>query len=144
MDFFSDCTTEAQRKERFRKLAKCFHPDHGGISEFMMELQKQWEHDYQTPIDYYSETIRPSYREIREDVQRNIEARIRPLKEYIVICERAIELKNSEIEELKKLMKLKNSEIEELKKLMKLKKKSLWERILFVLRGEVPNNYSIK
>lgn len=130
MDFFSDCYTDIQRKDRFRKLAKCFHPDRGGPSEFMIELQKQWEGGYSSPIDYYTETIRPSQREIREEVQRNMESRIKPLREYIEILEKAAELKNKEIENLQKLLNP--------------KKKSLWERILFAIRGEVPNNYSIK
>lgn len=43
MKFFTDCRTKEELKKTFNKLAKCFHPDKGGNSELMIELQKQYD-----------------------------------------------------------------------------------------------------
>jgi len=43
MDFFNDCKNDRERRSRYHKLAKLFHPDRGGDSEIMMELTRQYE-----------------------------------------------------------------------------------------------------
>lgn len=52
MDFFVDCKSPEELKNRFRKLSKCFHPDKGGDTELFMELKKQhdsWSSSYAAP-----------------------------------------------------------------------------------------------
>lgn len=55
MRFFSDCKSEEERKQLYRKLSKLFHPDHGGDAEMMTELNKQ----YNNPISSFSEEFKP-------------------------------------------------------------------------------------
>ena len=43
MQFFTDCRTKEETTTLFRKLSKCFHPDVGGESVYMVELIKQYE-----------------------------------------------------------------------------------------------------
>ena len=42
MKFFDHCRSERACKERYRRLAKLFHPDVGGDKEFMQLLNEQW------------------------------------------------------------------------------------------------------
>jgi hypothetical protein len=56
MDFFSKCTTEAEVKETFRRLSKCFHPDKGGEEALMTDLINQydnWQPSYKAQTKYY-------------------------------------------------------------------------------------------
>ncbi len=46
MDFFCNCKTEQERKDLYRQLSKCFHPDKNGTDYLMSELNRQ----YSTPI----------------------------------------------------------------------------------------------
>lgn len=43
MDFFSDCKSQEEAKETFRRLCKCFHPDRGGEESLMVELKRQYD-----------------------------------------------------------------------------------------------------
>lgn len=42
MDFFKYCRTEEEKKEVYRTLAKCFHPDKFGNNDMMVELNRQY------------------------------------------------------------------------------------------------------
>lgn len=42
MDFFKHCRSEEEKKELYRTLAKCFHPDKNGTDYLMCELNKQY------------------------------------------------------------------------------------------------------
>lgn len=41
-DYFRGCLTEGERKRRYRKLTKKYHPDRGGNEEIMKEINKQY------------------------------------------------------------------------------------------------------
>lgn len=41
--YFASCKNKDEAKKLFRKLAKQYHPDHGGSKEKMIELQKQYD-----------------------------------------------------------------------------------------------------
>lgn len=43
MQYFKDCKDDKEAKKLFRKLAKEFHPDVGGSTEQMVELQRQYD-----------------------------------------------------------------------------------------------------
>jgi len=43
MQFFTGCKTKEEATKLFRNLSKCFHPDIGGQSEYMVELIKQYD-----------------------------------------------------------------------------------------------------
>lgn len=42
MNYFEGCTTEEQRKVRFKELAKKHHPDLGGSEDVMKEINRQY------------------------------------------------------------------------------------------------------
>ena len=42
-NYFQDCSTKEQAKERYRKLLKELHPDRGGSTEEFQEMQRQYE-----------------------------------------------------------------------------------------------------
>lgn len=43
MGFFSACKTKEEAKAEFRRLAKLFHPDHGGDPTNMIKLKEQYD-----------------------------------------------------------------------------------------------------
>jgi prefoldin subunit 5 len=43
MNYFSDCSTIAEAKKKYHKLAKSLHPDGGGTTEQMVELTRQYD-----------------------------------------------------------------------------------------------------
>jgi curved DNA-binding protein CbpA len=43
MTYFDDCTTQEQVKTKYRKLAKEYHPDHGGNTDTFKAMQKEYE-----------------------------------------------------------------------------------------------------
>jgi hypothetical protein len=40
--YFVDCTTVAEARERYRSLAKTYHPDAGGDTETMQAINMEW------------------------------------------------------------------------------------------------------
>lgn len=52
MQFFSDCKTQCEAKDLFRKLSKHFHPDVGGDADLMRELIDQYDkYEYTPPVE---------------------------------------------------------------------------------------------
>ena len=42
MNYFDNCTSESERKSRYRELAKKHHPDIGGDAKVMAEINSQY------------------------------------------------------------------------------------------------------
>lgn len=105
MQYFEECKTAEQAKAKFRTLSKIFHPDKGGNSKQMIELQKKYQ-DW--AINWAKIKQNKSYQEEKESLSKEDwwfieqEKINHANKRYILILEKAIENKNQIIEDLQK------------------------------------------
>ncbi len=77
MDFFCNCKTEQERKDLYRQLSKCFHPDKNGTDYLMCELNKQYsnpiqrESFHQKIMGNHIAFDHPIHEEIRREKKKN-------------------------------------------------------------------------
>jgi len=152
MNFFCDCKDKDEAKKLFHKLAKLFHPDHGGNTDLMIELKKQYD-GYSGPVNLsnftqnlFSNRNMPFDHSIHQSV-RSLNDQIYRLNEEIRSLKVERNFAYSRCNDFKKLCEEKEDEVIELEEevsrlelhindlLGKIYKKSLFIRILSFFKG---------
>jgi CDP-glycerol glycerophosphotransferase (TagB/SpsB family) len=103
VNYFSECRSQIEARSVFRKLCFKFHPDKGGDTKQMINLEQQ----YRLWCSLHPKDVDCESQNIDDDDWRFIdqEKRIRDQSHYISLLEKCIEKRNDEIDSLNSLIK---------------------------------------